>query len=869
MLVDETWPPADTPADRGKTMSLPGPDRLCLVMIVRNEAPVIRRCLASVRPIIDHWVVVDTGSTDGTQQIVAECLQGIPGELVERPWVGFAHNRTEAIGYARGHGRYALVVDADELVEVSDDFDTGSLTADAYLVVANHTGMTYLRRQILRLDLPWRYEGVLHEQAVCEQLRREEIAGGIVMIAGHAGARARDPTTLRRDALLLEGALLTEPDNSRYVYYLAQAYRDCGDFELATRYYRRRVEMGGVRDEIWVSLYMIARMHEHTRAPPATVVEEYLKAFEFDPLRAEPLYRIGVHFRERGEHHVARLFLAQALQVPAPQYTALLVERDVYEYRLAIEHAAACGGAGAHAEAIAACNRMLRDRSCPAGETARLRDIRRASEAARHRPPVPQAFPVRLVVCILFRDPGPDFDDCVETLLQQSVDSFDIVFIDDGSRESCGDRLPPARPGVRLIRHETPIGLAACLDRAIADQCGPDDAVIALGARGFASRFAVQQILASFADTECHLLYGQHRLASGRAGDAMPAVDENEFLSEGAKLTGRSPIAFRARLWQSGRSVATGEPVATDALDRSITESLMRAAGFASTRFLDQVLTVDADEALPVPSPSRADTGAALKVSCLMVTRDRLALAKRSIRCFAAQTWPNRELVVVSDGDPRVQGGLERYAAALGLANVRFIREPRPDMSLGALRNIAMAQASGDIVCQWDDDDCYHPDRIRAQLEHMLKDSAHACFLTDQLQYREDDNTVRWIDWSLGVSIRDHLIPGTLMMFRDDRFRYPEAGADARRGEDSVLLNALCDTVVVSAAKDLGHLYLYTYHGRNTFSRDHHYRMAAFGRTSFELQGKLRTIRAAMSQYSIVKPYAVVGRDGPGFVLDD
>ena len=772
---------------------------------------------------------------------------------------------------ARGHGRYALVVDADELVEVSDDFSKESLTADAYLVVANHTNLTYLRQQILRLDLPWRYEGVLHEEAVCEQSRREEIAAGIFMVAGHAGARARDPLTLRRDALLLENALLSEPDNTRYVYYLAQAYRDAGDFELATRYYRRRIEMGGVRDEIWVSLYMIARMHEHTGAPAATLLEEYLKAFQFDPLRAEPLHRLGAYFRQRGEHHVARLFLAQALQVPAPPYTALLVERDVYQYRLALEHAAACSGAGAHAEAIAACNRMLRDRAFPAGETARARDVRRASEAARHRPPAPVSTPVRLLVCIPFRDPGPDFDDCVESLLHQSVASFDILFIDDGSRQDCGDRLPAKRHGGELIRHATPIGFAACLDRVIAERCGPDDVVIALnGTRGFAGPFTAQQILASFADAECQLLYGQHRLASGRAGDAMPAVDEDEFLSLGATLAGRSPIAFRARLWQSP---ATDDPAAGDALDRSVTEGLLRAAGFAGTRFLDEILTVAADEAPPDAAnaaASPADAGTALKVSCLMVTRDRLVLAKRAIRCFAAQTWPNRELVVLCDGEPRVRGGLQRYADALGLADVRFIQEPGPDMTLGALRNVAMAQASGDVVCQWDDDDCYHPDRIRAQLAHMLADGGRACFMTDQLHYREDDSTVRWVDWTLGgTSIRDRLIPGTLMMFRDDRFRYPEAGPEARRGEDSVLLNALCEAVAVSAAKDLGHLYLYTYHGRNTFSREHHHHMAAFGRTSFEIQGKLRTIRAAMAHYPIAKPYAVVGRDGPGFVLDD
>jgi len=63
---------------------------VCLSMIVKNEAPVIRRCLASVHPILSHWLIVDTGSTDGTQAIVREAMAGLPGELVERPWVDFA-----------------------------------------------------------------------------------------------------------------------------------------------------------------------------------------------------------------------------------------------------------------------------------------------------------------------------------------------------------------------------------------------------------------------------------------------------------------------------------------------------------------------------------------------------------------------------------------------------------------------------------------------------------------------------------------------------------------------------------------------------------------------------------------------------------
>ena len=75
---------------------------ICLCMIVKNEVTVIERCLRSVMGFIDRWVIVDTGSSDGTQALVRETLQAIPGELHERPWQDFGHNRSEALRLARG-----------------------------------------------------------------------------------------------------------------------------------------------------------------------------------------------------------------------------------------------------------------------------------------------------------------------------------------------------------------------------------------------------------------------------------------------------------------------------------------------------------------------------------------------------------------------------------------------------------------------------------------------------------------------------------------------------------------------------------------------------------------------------------------------
>ena len=134
--------------------------KVCLNMIVKDESLVIRRCLESVKPLIDYWVIVDTGSKDGTQEIIKEFMADIPGELHERPWVNFSHNRNEALSLAKGKSDYVFFIDADDKVVISPDFIRPTLNKDVYSIKIQHGDYVHFRPQLVNNNLDWKWIGL-------------------------------------------------------------------------------------------------------------------------------------------------------------------------------------------------------------------------------------------------------------------------------------------------------------------------------------------------------------------------------------------------------------------------------------------------------------------------------------------------------------------------------------------------------------------------------------------------------------------------------------------------------------------------------------------------------------------------------------
>lgn len=197
------------------------------------------------------------------------------------------------------------------------------------------------------------------------------------------------------------------------------------------------------------------------------------------------------------------------------------------------------------------------------------------------------------------------------------------------------------------------------------------------------------------------------------------------------------------------------------------------------------------------------------KVSCLMVTANRRKLAARAIQCFLDQTYENKELIIIDDGE-------EDYSPVLTEVpehRVKYVKlEKEPDFVLGKLRNKSLDEASGDYLVQWDDDDWYHPDRIQVQA-NVLSEGYDACCLSAALMHLD---TPEFINQPYVGYLPDG-IPGSIMHRNNSKIRYPET----RRAEDTVYLKEWMKLRYKKLPNEFNHLFLRAYHGSNTWEREH------------------------------------------------
>jgi glycosyltransferase involved in cell wall biosynthesis len=206
------------------------------------------------------------------------------------------------------------------------------------------------------------------------------------------------------------------------------------------------------------------------------------------------------------------------------------------------------------------------------------------------------------------------------------------------------------------------------------------------------------------------------------------------------------------------------------------------------------------------PAPSKDQTPL---ISCLCVTRGRVSLLARAINCFQLQSYPHKELIVISESDD-----LATHVFLAGLNNneIRHHIEPiKPKQSLGDLRNLSIQMAKGQFVCQWDDDDWYHPERLAMQLKSVQQHNKAACVLPRWIIHRRENDKVYCSNirlWEGSMLCRKDFLPANGVY--DNK----------HKGEDSQIIETLFIEDQL-AIEDFPELYVYCLSGENTWDKSH------------------------------------------------
>jgi glycosyltransferase involved in cell wall biosynthesis len=329
-------------------------------MIVKDEAHGIARTLRAAKPYVDRWCILDTGSTDGTEEVIEREMAGVDGFVKRQDFVDFATSRNALLRITStwdAAGEFLLLLDADDILEGGEALRAflqnertclacrppyGTEKAGHCPVCGGMSGRIgsageafYLRMsegacewqsaRVVRADAVdtsqrpeecddtcdqwgpckrcdwsggWRYVGAVHEVLVHPHRPAPTITIPNVRIRHERGPVSADRmrARLERDVALLTSA--AEQGDPRAVFYLAQSYKRMGRGAEAAPWFARRIAIGRSAG-FWEEVY--DSMFELARLSSWT--EEhggalfwFLRAHAFDPRRAEPLYEIAAHY---------------------------------------------------------------------------------------------------------------------------------------------------------------------------------------------------------------------------------------------------------------------------------------------------------------------------------------------------------------------------------------------------------------------------------------------------------------------------------------------------------------------------------------------------------------------------------------------
>ena len=357
---------------------------IALCMIVKNESKVIERALDSVRDFVNLYFICDTGSTDGTVEVLEKYFakHKLNGEVHQRPWKNFAHNRQESFDLATGKCDYIMTLDADEVFApylnnqvalTKKVFGLPTLTADRVEVKTVYSGIEYNRSHFFKEGLDWVWSWPVHEVCGSLQEKSSQFITDACVYPTSEGNRASDSKRYLRDALIFEEWLLDHPEDGRAWFYLAQSYRDGGEPAKGVDPLVKCLKYSAWDEELYMASLRLARYKVEAGESFKDVLYYFWDAYNCRPSRAEALHDMLHYYRATDKFKIGVVIGELALKIPYPTNDRLFVERAVYDWKIKDELAICYYWVGRVKEGYDMGMELLKDSTIPAVALERIK----------------------------------------------------------------------------------------------------------------------------------------------------------------------------------------------------------------------------------------------------------------------------------------------------------------------------------------------------------------------------------------------------------------------------------------------------------------------------------------------------------------
>ena len=306
-----------------ENISLP---TICLSMIVKNESKIICRLLDSIKSIIDFACICDTGSTDNTIEVINDYfkMNNMKGKIITKDFINFQENRNYALIEAKKCGDYILLLDSDMKLINANKLDKSKLDGKGYNFLQKNGTLSYYNLRLVPSNISSKYIGVTHEYLDFNGVK-ENLDILYIEDIGDGGCKNNKYT---RDEELLKKGLDFDPNNKRYMFYLANTLNCLKKYEEAIKYYKHRIDAGGYDQEIFYSKYKIGCCYECLNQIDQ-MEKSYMDAWIYRPTRAEPLYDLTKYFRINGNYTKSWAYAKIGKNIEIPK-DVLFVHTDKY-----------------------------------------------------------------------------------------------------------------------------------------------------------------------------------------------------------------------------------------------------------------------------------------------------------------------------------------------------------------------------------------------------------------------------------------------------------------------------------------------------------------------------------------------------------